>query len=160
MFSKVIEVIGKYASYLNLVLIILIVLDVIFRYVFNSSQTWIIELEWHLFALIFLLGIAYTLQVDEHIRVDIIYNGRGERYKRNVNILGHIFFLIPWCYIGIVKSYKIFINSWAFGEGSPDPGGLPGRFVIKGFIVLAFVLLLIQGLIQILNYFIKKPTQE
>jgi TRAP-type mannitol/chloroaromatic compound transport system permease small subunit len=154
--DKWIQKIGIASSYLNLVLITLIFVDVLMRYAFNFSQTWIIELEWYLFSIIFLLGISYTLQTDGHVRVDVFYIKWSDKTRKVVNILGHLMLLIPWCLIAIAKSYTTFINSWHFKEGSPDPGGMPGRYIIKAFIVICFVLLLLQGLSELYKLLIKK----
>ena len=143
--SKIPVIVGKAVSWLTTVLVVLIFTDVVFRYVLNFSKTWIIELEWHLFAAIFLLGAAYTLYDDKHVRVDVFYNNYSERKKAWVNTLGTVFLLIPWATLITVKSYHYAINSWIIGEGSPDPGGLGARYVIKFVMVIAFVLLRLQA---------------
>ena len=104
------------------------------------------ELEWHLFALIFLLSAAYTLKEDKHVRVDLFYDRFSARDKAWVNIIGTIFLLVPWCLVLLWVSFDYAYGSWMIREGSPDPGGLPARYVIKFGIGLAFVLLLIQAL--------------
>lgn len=144
--------IGKVISWLNVALILLICLDVLFRYLFSFSKNWIIELEWHMFALIFLLGSAYALQMEKHVRVDVFYQRFSERKKAIVNLIGTVIFLLPWCYLVITTSYKFFANSWYIKEGSAQPGGLPARYVIKGMIVVGFVLLIIQGISLIVKY--------
>lgn len=133
-------------------LILLICLDVLFRYFFSFSKNWIIELEWHLFALIFLLGSAYALQMDKHVRVDVFYQKFSEKTKAIVNLIGTLVFLIPWCYLVITTAYKFANNSWYIREGSNQPGGLPARYIIKGAIVVGFVLLLAQGVSLMFKY--------
>lgn len=150
--DKFIERIGIAISWLNVALIILICLDVIFRYFFSFSKNWIIELEWHMFAMIFLLGSAYALQVEKHVRVDVFYQRFSKKAQTIINLCGSIIFLIPWCYLVIKTSTNFVSNSWYIREGSPQPGGLPARYVIKGMIVVGFVLLLIQGVSLILKY--------
>ncbi len=141
--------IGEWVSWLNTLLVLLICVDVLFRYVFNFSKTWIIDLEWHLFAAVFLLGAAYTLKSDQHVRVDVFYTHFSEKKKSIINLIGTVCLLIPWSILIISKSWNYAVNSWMIGEGSPDPGGLPARYIIKMVIVVAFVLLLIQGLVMI-----------
>jgi TRAP-type mannitol/chloroaromatic compound transport system permease small subunit len=143
--------IGKWVSWLTTLLVILIFCDVVFRYVFKFSKTWIIDLEWHLFAAVFLLGAAYTLSEDKHVRVDVFYNSFSEKKKGWVNIIGTVFLLIPWTILIISKSYHYAMNSWLIGEGSPDPGGLGARYVIKFVMLLAFILLLIQAIITLVK---------
>ena len=147
--EKTIIKIGESSSYLVLVLIVIICIDVMMRYLFNKSNAWVIDLEWYIFSLIFLLGFSYTLAADKHVRVDVFYSKWPQKKQDVLNIIGYVFLLIPWCIVGIEKSYTLFINSFHMREGSPDPGGMPARYVIKFFIVVSFVLLLIQGVIEL-----------
>lgn len=103
-------------------------------------------MEWHLFALIFLLGAAYTLKTENHVRVDVFYSKLSERGKAWVNLFGTLLFLIPFCLMLIYASKNFVINSFNIGETSPDPGGLPGRYILKSIIPIAFFLLLIQSI--------------
>lgn len=143
--------IGEKSSYLNAMLVLLICVDVVFRYVFSQTQVWVLELEWHLFSIVFLLGAAYTLQQDKHVRVDLWYGDRSSKTKAWINLIGSLLFLVPWCIILMRSSFNYAINSWMMNEGSPNPGGLPMRYVIKFIIVLAFFLLLLQGIAVILR---------
>jgi len=148
------EWVGKQVSWLNLFLVILICLDVIFRYAFNFSKKYIIELEWHLFALVFILAAAYTFKHDRHIRVDLFYQNFTPVTQKWVNTIGSIIFLIPWCIVVIYTSYHYALNSFSYREGSPDPGGLPARYVIKFMITAGFILLLFQTLSYIIKQWI------
>jgi len=150
--DKFIERVGKTVSWLNVLLIGLICLDVLFRYFFSFSKNWIIELEWHMFAMIFLLGSAYALQEDKHVRVDVFYQRFSKKTQSIINLVGTLIFLIPWCYLVIITSYKFAINSWYIREGSAQPGGLPARYVIKGMIVIGFILLALQGFSLIVKH--------
>ena len=134
---------------LNVFLIAVIVLDVLLRYIFSNTKNWVLELEWHLYALIFLIGISYALQNDEHVRVDLFYQKYSKKQKAFLNLLGHLIFLIPWCYIILDTSFSYAMNSLSFNEGSPNPGGLPMRYVIKFSIFFGFLLFLLQGLSNI-----------
>lgn len=117
------------------------------RYLFNQTFNAVLELEWHFFGFVFLLGSAYTLQVDKHVRVDVFYANMSEKNKATIDILGNLFLLIPWCVVGIVTCYKYASNSLYIHESSPNPGGLPAWYVIKFGIVLCFILILLQGFI-------------
>lgn len=142
----IIKRIGETISLLNIVLVILICIDVILRYFFSATQKWVIELEWHIFALIFLIGASYTFQNDKHVRVDVLYNNFSEQKKAYVNLLGNLLFLIPWCLVVMYTSFKYANVSFSYREVSPDPGGLPARYLIKYAITFGFFLLLLQAI--------------
>jgi TRAP-type mannitol/chloroaromatic compound transport system permease small subunit len=156
--------VGRLTSWVSLLLVMTVFTDVVMRYAFNTSFVFVQELEWHVFAFIFLIGAGYTLLCDAHVRVDIIYQRYGFKAKAWTNLLGTIFFLIPGCLVIILTSWHFAVNAWAVGEGSPDPGGIPYRFVVKSLIPIGFSLLLMQGLsmgihslLQLLN--IEKPKE-
>ncbi len=140
------EWIGRGAAFVTLGLVVVVFTDVIMRYLLNTSFVFVQELEWHLFALIFLVGAGYTLRHDGHVRVDIIYQRLTPAARAWVNLVGVTLFLLPGCTMVIITSFKFFYNSWSILEGSPDPGGVPYRFLIKGGIPVGFSLLLVQGL--------------
>ena len=144
--ESIIRWIGEKSSYINVFLVMIICIDVFMRYILNTTQTWVIELEWHLFALIFLLGASYTLQEDQHVRVDLFYADRSIKSKAWINLLGTLLFLVPWCLILVNSSFNYATNSWMMNEGSPNPGGLPARYIIKYCMTFGFVLLLLQGI--------------
>lgn len=144
---KLIEYTGKSTAWLTTILVLIICLDVVLRYLFSASQIWMTELEWHLFAIIFLVGAAYTFQEDAHVRVDLFYANYSERGKAWINLLGIFLFLVPWTLVVIRASNKYAYYSFRIGETSPDPGGLPGRWFIKYAIVVAFILLFIQAIL-------------
>jgi len=104
------------------------------------------ELQWHLFALIFLLGAGFTLRNEKHVRVDLFYHDFQRKDKALVNLIGTIVFLIPMCLVLIYVGFYYAYESYSISEGSPDPGGLPFRFVIKSMISVGMFLLLLQGL--------------
>ena len=108
-----------------------------------SSNTFI-ELQWYLFSLVFLLGAAYTLKHNAHVRVDVLYTRLSARGKAWINLLGAVLFLIPFCVLMLWTSWPVVEDSWARLEGSPDPGGLP-RYPLLTAIPLAFILLIVQG---------------
>lgn len=140
------EWIGRGVSWVTLGLVLVVFVDVLMRYLFNTSFVFTQELEWHLFAFIFLIGAGYTLLHDGHVRVDIIYQRLGYKGRAWINIIGVLIFLIPGCLMVITSSWKFMLTSYLMLEGSPDPGGIPYRFLIKGCITVGFVLLLLQGI--------------
>lgn len=140
------EAVGRVVSWVSLLLVLVVFVDVVMRYMFKTSFVFTQELEWHLFAFIFLIGAGYTLLHDGHVRVDIIYQRLSVKGRAWVNLLGVIFFLIPGCLLVIDTSWKFVGNSFSVLEGSPDPGGIPYRFIIKGTMTVGYMLLLLQGL--------------
>lgn len=159
------EWIGRGVAWVTLALVLVIFVDVIMRYLFNTSFVFTQELEWHLFGFIFLIGAGYTLLHDGHVRVDIIYQRLGFKGQAWINLMGVIVFLIPGCLMIIITSATFVIDSFLILEGSPDPGGIPFRFIVKGFIPAGFSLLLLQGLslgvhslLQILG--VETPKEE
>lgn len=144
--EQFIAAIGKAAGYLNLMLIAVIVIDVALRTLFSITGAWVIELEWHLFAVIFLLGIPYAMQRDRHVRVDLFYENFRHKDKRLVNLLGTVIFLLPWAAVLLLTGWHYAAEAWATGEGSPNPNGIPYFFPIKAMIPIAAGLLLLQGL--------------
>jgi TRAP-type mannitol/chloroaromatic compound transport system permease small subunit len=144
--ERVGESIGRAVAWLTTLLMLLMAGDVLFRYLFDLTAVWVLELEWHLFALLFLLGAAYTLKHDQHVRVDVFYAKLGPKAQAWINLLGTLLFLFPFCLVIIWASWNYAATSFQIGEGSPDPGGLPARFLVKACIPLGFCLLLLQGL--------------
>ncbi|KPQ36928.1 MAG: TRAP-type mannitol/chloroaromatic compound transport system, small permease component [Phormidesmis priestleyi Ana] len=111
----------------------------------NLSSNALIETQWYLFDLVFLLGAAYTLQKNEHVRVDVFYAGWHRRRKAIADLFGTLFFLLPFSILVIGFSWDAVIQSWIVRETSPDPGGL-ARYPIKAMIIVSFVLLILQGI--------------
>lgn len=143
--DKFVRWVGYQSAWLNPLLVVLICMDVLQRYMFNQSYNWILEAEWHIFGLIFLLSSAFTLQVDKHVRVDVFYQRYSIKNKAITDIICTILLMVPWCLVGIVTCYNYASNSFYIKECSPNPGGLPYWFIIKYFIVICFVLMLLQA---------------
>ena len=140
------EKVGAGVSWLTSVLVLLVCVNVFLRYVLNYSQQGMKELEWHLFAVIILLGAAYTLKHDKHVRVDLLYMRLGKKGRAWVNLLGSLLFLIPFCAIVIWHSIDDVRFAIQDNESSPNPGGLPAWYVIKSVIPLGFGFLGLQAI--------------
>jgi TRAP-type mannitol/chloroaromatic compound transport system permease small subunit len=138
--------VGKSVSWVTLLLVLTVFTDVVMRYLFKTSFVFIQEMEWHLFAFIFLMGAGYTLLKDGHVRVDIIYQKLSPKACAWINIIGIIIFLFPGCYMIIQTAIPFVKNSYSILEGSPDPGGIPCRFIIKSTIPIGFTLIALQGI--------------
>ena len=149
------EVVGRAVSWLALAMILIGAYNAIVRYLgrfmgWSLSSNVYIELQWYLFSLVFLLGAAYTLKRDAHVRVDVFYGRLSPRAQAWIDLLGGALFLIPFCVFALWVSWPQVANSWAVREVSSDPGGLP-RYPIKSVILLAFALLLLQGVSQVIH---------
>jgi TRAP-type mannitol/chloroaromatic compound transport system permease small subunit len=142
------EFTGRVTTGLVVVMVGVTVYDVVMRYVFRQGSVALQELEWHLFSAIFLLGAAYTLKHDGHVRVDVLYRSRqvSDGLRRTIDIAGIALFLLPFCALVVWASMPFVHDAWVHGEMSPDPGGLPHRWAVKAFIPLGFSLLFVQGL--------------
>ncbi len=112
---------------------------------FSLSSNALNELQWYLFSVIFLLGAAYGLRVDAHVRVDVVYSRLSDKGKGWVDLLGTLLFLLPFTLVMLWVSYPTVRNSFLIREVSPDPGGLP-RWPIKALILVSFFLLFLQGI--------------
>jgi len=154
------EWIGRGTSLAAFGLVWLVFCDVIMRYFISRSFVWVQEMEWHLFSLIFLFGAGYTLRHDGHVRVDIIYQRLKPNARAWVDLFGVLLFLLPGCGMVIVSSFRFFHASLSVLEGSPDPGGLPCRFLIKGAITAGFALLFMQGISMGIHSLLKILGEE
>lgn len=144
------EWVGRLALWLVLLMVLIGVWNVIGRYLGraigqNLTSNVLIESQWYIFDLVFLLGAAYSLKHNEHVRVDVFYSNWSAKRKALADLVGTICFLIPFSVMVIIVSWNTILRSWAIGEMSPDPSGLP-RYPIKAMIIVSFVLLIIQGI--------------
>ncbi len=147
------ETTGKLVAWLVLAMVLLVSYDVTMRYFFQSGSVALQELEWHLFSIIFLLGAAYTFKHDDHVRLDLFYQSRymNDHRRAWVNLIGGLFFLLPFCLLIIYCSWPFMQQAYIHAEGSPDPGGLPYRWLLKAIIPLGFIFLMLQGIADILK---------
>lgn len=149
------EFVGRIILWLVLVMVLIGAGNAGLRYVgrfagSNLSSNAFIELQWYLFSMIFLLGAAYALRHDSHVRVDVIYARLSLRARTWIDLLGTVLFLIPFSALMLFVSYPTIRNSWQVREMSPDPGGLP-RYPIKATILIAFALLILQGFAELIK---------
>lgn len=147
--------ISKYAGYLAALLVVvlslLVVYDAAMRYMFSAGAIALQEIEWHLFDVIFLLGLTYALKHDKHVRVDIFFEHYTKDTKDIVQILSMLLLVIPFSLVFLNDALDMLTQSFLQNEISSDPGGLTHRYVIKGVLVFAFVLLIVQALSEILK---------
>ncbi len=147
--------VGFIASILAIALALLVSYDASMRYLFSSGSIALQEIEWHIFDIIFLLGLSYALKHDKHVRVDIFFVNYSKETKAIVEILSMLFLLIPFSIFFLQGSLDITIQSYLQHEISSDPGGLKYRFIIKGVLFLSFILLTLQAISEIIKAYNK-----
>jgi len=144
-FDRFSNLMGWIAGFLNLVMLCNVFYDSIMRYFFNRGSIALQEMEWHLFAIVFLFGIAYALKEDGHVRVDILYDRFTPRWKAIINIGGTFLLLLPLSLLVIEGSIWYVTEAYTSGEISGDPGGLTQRWLIKLVIPASFVFLIVSA---------------
>jgi len=139
------DVTGWIAASLMFLMLLNVFYDAIMRYFFRSGSIAMQEMEWHLFAVVFLFGISYALKEEGHVRVDVLYDGFRPKVKALVNIIGTLIFMIPLALLIIKGSIWFVHEAYTMNEISGDPGGLTHRYLIKAVIPTAFVFLVISA---------------
>ncbi len=150
-FDKFADFIGIVTAIAMVLMILNVFYDVIMRYFFRSGSIAMQEMEWHLFSVIILLGIAYTLKEDGHVRVDLIYDRLVPRKKAMINMIGSVTFILPIAILVGLSSIDNAVEAYVSMEQSGDPGGLTNRWIVKSLIPLSFLLLIITTI----GFFIK-----
>ncbi|WP_448563125.1 TRAP transporter small permease subunit [Trichothermofontia sp.] len=150
------EWVGRCTAWLALAMVAIGTWNVVGRFLGrgmgqNLSSNALIEAQWYVFDILFLLGAAYTLKHNEHVRVDFFYQRFSPRRRVWVDLLGTVLFLLPFCGMVLVYSWNAVAQSWRMGEMSPDPGGLP-RYWIKSMILVGFGLLFLQGIAEAIKH--------
>jgi TRAP-type mannitol/chloroaromatic compound transport system permease small subunit len=143
--ESVVNVVGKVASILLLLMIFNVFFDVITRYFFRNSSVGMQEMEWHLFSIIILFGVSVALKDEGHVRVDFLYDKFTIRKKALINIFGTLFFLLPLALLIATGSFDYVMDSYEINEISEDPGGLTHRWIIKGMIPFSFIFLIFSS---------------
>ena len=151
---------GRGVSWLSLVMVLVVFGDVLMRYLFRTTYVATQELEWYLFGILYLLAAGYTLLHDEHVRVDIVYSKLTSRGRARLNFVLFWIFFFPSCLLVIYTAWPFVRNSWRVWEGSPDPGGIPGRWALKSVIIIGFVLLLVQGISEAIKAYYRMRGLE
>lgn len=142
---------GLALAWLSLGMAILTAVIVLLRYGFNLGSITAQEAVIYMHGCLFMLGAAYTLKTDGHVRVDILHQNFSTRTRAWVNSIGGIVFLLPLCVFIFGVSWNYVIESWAIRESSPEPGGIPAVFLLKSLLPLMALNLLLQGVSEILR---------
>jgi len=144
------ERIGRAVSWLVLVAVLISTVNALVRYAFNYSSNAFLEMQWYLFAAVFLLGASWTLKRNEHIRIDVVVGRFSPRVHAWIDIFGGLFFLLPLCAVVLYDGVPFAAEAWRSGEMSSNAGGLivwPAKLLIP----LGFALLALQGLAEIVK---------
>lgn len=147
--ERITEGLGRAAAWLLPVMVVISVTVVLLRYLFDAGSIVLQESVLYLHAVVFLLGIPYTLKHDAHVRVDILYSRLGPRGRALIDLIGHLLFLIPVSLAVIFYSQPYVARAWRILEGSPEVGGIPAVFLLKTLIPVSAFLLLLQGLAEV-----------
>lgn len=142
---------GRSVAWLTLGMVLVTFIVVLLRYVFDIGWIALQESVNYMHALVFLIGAAYTLKHNEHVRVDIFYCRLGERGRAWVDFVGGLLLLLPVCIFIIWTSWAYVLDSWSVHEGSREAGGLPGVFLLKSAILLMAGLLILQAVAILLK---------
>jgi len=156
--EALVRLFGRIAAWTCVVLVGLVACDVMLRYLFDIGAVWLQELQWHLISPIALFGMAYLLLNDEQVRVDVFYEHFPVALKRTIEVLGGLALLVMGLYIAWLTLPWV-AQSFVRGEASPNPGGLPWRWLLKAFLPFGFTLLALQGLAHALRNALALPAQ-
>ena len=143
--------VGRAAAWLSIPIIAIVVIDVVTRRFLTLGSVTLQELEWHLHATLFLFCAAYAYIDDAHVRVDILRARLGEVPRAWIELIGALFFLIPYSIVMVILGSQFVADSYLLNEVSDAPGGLPFRYLIKSALPIGFLLLMVQGVSTVLR---------
>lgn len=149
--EKMVEVVGKACSWIWVVLIVLIVVNVALRYVVGTNYIAMEEMQWHLYAVGFLMALSFAVLFDGHVRVDVVAERLTLRARAWIELCGILYLLMPFVYIVIDWAIPFVQRAYQIGEVSAAPGGLPYRWAIKSFIIVGFAFIGIAALARLLR---------
>jgi TRAP-type mannitol/chloroaromatic compound transport system permease small subunit len=141
--DECVQTLGKWLSWIWLILLAIIVFNVVLRYAFSEGRIELEEIQWHLYSIGFLLGLSYAYQADAHIRVDVLHERLSPELQAWIELYGILLFLLPFVALILIYGIPFVWSSYQLAEVSPSPGGLPLRWLIKAFMPLGFALLLL-----------------
>jgi TRAP-type mannitol/chloroaromatic compound transport system permease small subunit len=145
------RLVGNVFSWLSLAIVLVCFTVVVQRYVFSTTQLWMQDLYVWLNGAMFTAVAGFALLRNDHVRVDIFYRPASTKRKALIDLIGVVVFLLPFCWIVYVYAWDFVARSWRIHEGSPNPGGLEGYFILKTFILAFAALLALQGIAMALR---------
>lgn len=144
--DRLLTLVGEIASVLWTVLVAVIVVQVVARYAFGRGSIVMEELQWHLYAIGFMLGLGFTDMRERNVRIDVLAERMRPRTRLYIELFGLVFLFLSFCLVVIWFAVPFFLSSYQLNETSAAAGGLPYRWVLKSFIVTGFALLALSGL--------------
>ncbi len=149
--EQLIDFSGRAVSWLTLLMVIITFSVVVLRYVFDTGWIALQESITYLHAMVFLIGAAYTMQHEAHVRVDIFYSRFSEQTRAWIDLCGALFLLLPFMFFLSWVSWEYVASSWGVMEGSREAGGLPGVYLLKSLMLVMTALLTLQAVFQIIR---------
>jgi len=149
--DRIVLAIGNAAAWIWVALVLAIIFNVVQRYVFGIGAIWLEELQWHFYAIGFMIGLSYALVWDRHVRVDVLAERWGPRTRAWVEIFGLIALLLPFSAAIAAEAIPYFLTAYTLDESSSAPGGLPNLWILKSFIIWGFGLLILGALSRLLR---------
>ena len=149
--DAIVRRVGEIASWLWAVLLAVVVLNVLLRYAFGEGRIEFEEIQWHLYAAGFLVALGYTVESDDHIRVDFLRTRFSPRLQAWIELYGTLLLLFPFIALILVHAAPFIASSFAQSEVSAAPGGLPFRWAIKGMLFAGFALLAVAATSRLLR---------
>ena len=144
------ERIGKAATWLVLIVVVISAGNAVMRYGINWSSNGLLEIQWYMFSGIFLLCAGYVFLKNEHIRIDVVAGRFSARTQNWIDVFGILIFLLPMALLTMYLSWPVFMNAWHTGEGSPNPGGLI-RWPVRLLMPVGFLLLTLQAFSELVK---------
>ena len=152
--DKFVTNVGEIFNWFWVILVAVILTNVILRYVFRNGMIELEELQWHLYAIGWLVGLSSTYVVDGHVRVDVLTDKLGYKKRLWFEFFGILFLFLPFVILVFIYSIPFFELSWVSNERSTSANGLPARWFVKGFLVFGFFLLLLAGASRLTRVFV------
>jgi TRAP-type mannitol/chloroaromatic compound transport system permease small subunit len=145
--DRLVDLVGRATAWLSLGLAIVMGANVLLRYGFSLGWIWAQELEWHILVPICLFGMSYALLHGEHVRVDVLFQSFSPRTKHAVDVAAAVLGMALSVLVTLLSIHYV-MQSWNANEGSPNPGGIDHRYIIKSLIPIGFALFFMQSLSQ------------
>ena len=161
--DAVVRRVGDLASWLWIVLLAVVVLNVVLRYLFGEGRIEFEEIQWHLYATGFLIALGYAVESDDHVRVDFLRERFSRRLQAWIELYGIVLLLLPFVALLLLYSVPFIASSWAQSEVSAAPGGLPFRWAIKAVLFGGFALLglaAIARLLRVMSFLFGFPAPD
>ena len=149
--DRIVHAVGEVFHWTWIVLLAVIIINVVLRYVFSRGMIELEELQWYLYAVGWLIGLSYTFVSDDHVRVDVLHEKLSYKGKLWFEMVGLVLLFLPFVVFVVIYAIPFVELSWETNERSTSANGLPARWLVKGFLLFSFVLLLLAGISRLLK---------